>query len=232
MSTKASFDTSLARIIDHTLLTPEAQKEQIAQLCDEARAYGFAAVCVNPSYVRMCSSRLRGSTVKVCTVIGFPLGATSSAAKAYEAAQAIDEGAQELDMVINIGMLKSGDDSFVLKDMRSVATAAKQGGALLKVILETSLLTDEEKRKVCEFAKAVGADFVKTSTGFADGGATVADIQLMRSVVGPSMGVKASGGIRTSRQARSMILAGATRIGCSLSVQIVTEQNGPTDVGY
>ncbi len=231
-SERIPFDTSLASVIDHTLLLPEATQRQIERLCDEALAYGFAAVCVNPSHVGMCAKRLSGSRVKVCTVIGFPLGATSSQAKSFEAAQAIRDGAQEVDMVINIGMLKSGNDDFVLSDIQSVVAVAAEHGALTKVILETALLSEEEKKKGCALAKQAGADFVKTSTGFADGGATVDDIRLMRTAVGPSMGVKASGGIRTHSQARSLIQAGATRIGASLSVQIVTEQNDPKATGY
>ena len=231
-SVRVPFDTSLASIIDHTLLLPEATRQQIERLCREATTYGFATVCVNPSYVGICARRLSGSKVKVCTVIGFPLGATSSQAKAFEASQAIQDGAQEVDMVINIGMLKAGEDSFVLSDIQSVVDVAKKQGVLTKVILETALLDDKEKMKCCRLAKEAGADFVKTSTGFANGGATVDDIRLIRNAVGPSMGVKASGGIRTHSQARSLIQAGATRIGASLSVQIVTEQNDPIATGY
>jgi len=231
-SERVSFDTSLASIIDHTLLLPETTRQQIEQLCDEAKAYGFATVCVNPSYVEMCARRLNGSKVKVCTVIGFPLGATSSHAKALEATQAIKDGAQEVDMVINIGMLKSGEDSFVLSDIQSVVAVAKQHRVLTKVILETALLNAEEKTRGCTLAKEAGADFIKTSTGFANGGATVDDIRLIRNAVGASMGVKASGGIRTHSQAQSLIQAGADRIGASLSVQIVTEYNDPRASEY
>jgi len=231
-SERVPFDASLASIIDHTLLLPEATRQQIEQLCDEATTYGFATVCVNPSFVGICARRLDGSKVKVCTVIGFPFGATTSEVKAFEAAEAIQDGAQEVDMVINIGMLKTGEDGFVSSDIESVVAVAKQHGVLTKVILETALLDDEEIVKGCVLAKEAGADFIKTSTGFANGGATVDDIRLIRNAVGPSMGVKASGGIRTHSQARSLIQAGATRIGASTSVQIVTEQSDPIATGY
>lgn len=232
MSTNIPFDSSLASMIDHTLLDPEATKQQIAQLCDEARRYGFASVCVNPSYVRLCSERLSGTTVKVCTVVGFPLGASSSQAKAYEAGKAIEDGAQELDMVINIGMLKSGDVAYVESDIRSVVSVAKQHGVITKVIPEAALLTDEEKKMACRLAVNAGADFVKTSTGFAQGGATVEDVRLMREVVGSSLGVKAGGGIRTQSQARSFIDSGANRIGASASIQIVTQQDDAKATAY
>jgi deoxyribose-phosphate aldolase len=226
-----SFDSSLAGIIDHTLLTPEATKKHIEQLCDEALKYSFAAVCVNPSYVRLCVNRLRHSTVKVCTVIGFPLGATSSETKAFETKQALQDGAKEVDMVLNIGMLKAGDDGFVLDDIRTVVDAAKQHGGLTKVIIETALLLEPEKVRACLLAKVAGAEFVKTSTGFSKGGATFSDIRLIRRTVGPHMGIKASGGIRTRSQALSFVDAGATRIGSSLSVHIVTEQFDPKTAG-
>jgi deoxyribose-phosphate aldolase len=216
-----TFDTSLARMIDHTLLKPEATKQQIEQLCAEARQFQFASVCVNPCYVKYCAQLLRDSKVKVCTVIGFPLGATSTEAKVAEAEQALRDGAQELDMVINVGMLKSGMDAYVEQDIRAVARTVHRAGAILKVIIETGLLTDEEKVKACVLAKRAGADFVKTSTGFSKGGATAGDIRLMRKVVGSELGVKASGGVRTQEQARELIESGADRIGASASVKIV-----------
>jgi deoxyribose-phosphate aldolase len=213
-------------MIDHTLLKPDATRSQIEQLCDEAKHYGFASVCVNPSFVKLCAERLESTTVKVCTVIGFPLGATSTEAKVFEAQQAIRDGAEEVDMVINIGMLKSGEESYVEQDIRSVVNVAKRSGVLTKVIVETALLTDEEKRRACGLAKQAGADFVKTSTGFTRGGATVEDVRLMRRAVGSSMGVKASGGIRSSEDARVLVASGATRLGTSASVQIVTGAKG------
>lgn len=212
---------ALARTIDHTLLKPEATKEQITQLCLEAREYGFASVCVNPTWVKLCAQLLKGSEVKVCTVIGFPFGATEETVKAFEARLAIEQGASEVDMVINIGALKGRDLDLVARDIRGVVTTAHERGALVKVIIETTLLTDEEKTIACRLAKEAGADFVKTSTGFADGGATVHDVELMRRVVGPEMGVKASGGVRTYEDAEKMLQAGATRIGASASVKIV-----------
>ncbi len=217
----ARFDTSLARMIDHTLLKPEATKQQIEQLCAEARQFQFASVCVNPCYVKYCAQLLRDSKVKVCTVIGFPLGATTTEAKVAEAEQALRDGAQELDMVINVGLLKSGMDTYVEQDIRAVARTAHRASAILKVIIETGLLTDEEKVKACLLAKRAGADFVKTSTGFSKGGATAGDIRLMRKVVGSELGVKASGGVRTQEQARELIESGADRIGASASVKIV-----------
>jgi len=223
---QGSFDVTLARMIDHTLLKPDATGSQIERLCDEAKVYGFAAVCVNPSYVKLCAERLESTGVKVCTVIGFPLGATSTEAKVFEAQQAILDGARELDMVINIGMLKSGEETFVENDIRSVVKVAKRSGVLTKVILETALLTDDEKRRACWLAKEAGADYVKTSTGFAKGGATVEDVLLMRRAVGPSMGVKASGGIRSFEEARALIAGGASRLGTSASVLIVTGGKG------
>ena len=211
---------NLARMIDHTLLKPDAVRVEIEQLCAEALHYGFAGVCVNPSYVQTAAKLLRGSSVKVCAVIGFPLGATSTAAKVFETIQALQDGAQEVDMVINVGMLKSGDCSFVRNDIAAVVEAARIRNAATKVILETCLLTDEEIIIVCSLAKDAGADFVKTSTGFSKGGATVHDIALMRKTVGAAIGVKASGGIRTREQALAMIAAGATRIGTSSSILI------------
>jgi len=214
-------ETDLARMIDHTLLKPEATKEQVIQLCLEAKKYNFASVCINPSYVPVCAKLLRDTAVKVCTVIGFPLGATSTAAKAFETEHACRDGAKEIDMVINVGMLKSGDFDYIENDIFAVVSASRRYGALVKVILETGLLTDEEKIKACLLAKRAGADFVKTSTGFAKGGATAGDIALMRKVVGSAMGVKASGGVRTREEALAMVASGADRIGASASVKIV-----------
>jgi deoxyribose-phosphate aldolase len=214
-------ETDLARMIDHTLLKPEATKDQITQLCSEAKKYNFASVCINPSYVSLCAKFLRDTSVKVCTVIGFPLGATSTATKAFEAEQALRDGAKEIDMVINVGMLKSGEYEYVENDIFAVVTTGRRFSALTKVILETGLLTDEEKIKGCLLAKRAGADFVKTSTGFSKGGATVGDIALMRKVVGSAMGVKASGGVRTREEALAMVASGADRIGASASVKIV-----------
>jgi len=210
----------LAAMIDHTLLKPEATKDQIVKLCEEAVEFGFASVCINPTYVSLAADLLRNTPVKVCTVVGFPLGASTPLVKAVEARDAIAAGAREIDMVINIGALKSGDDDLVGRDIRAVVEAAR-GRALVKVILETALLTDDQKVKACLIAKAEGADFVKTSTGFGPGGATVEDVRLMRKVVGKEMGVKASGGIRNLESARKMIEAGASRIGASASVAIV-----------
>lgn len=214
-------DAALARMIDHTLLKPDATQEQIAQLCFEARKYGFASVCVNPTWVELCAKLLEGSPVKVCTVIGFPLGATPPEVKAFETQVALNKGATEIDMVINIGALKARDLELVARDIRGVVQTAHPRGALVKVILETALLTDEEKNIACLLSKEAGADFVKTSTGFASGGATVHDVELMRKAVGPQMGVKASGGVRTYEDAASMIRAGATRIGASAGVKII-----------
>jgi deoxyribose-phosphate aldolase len=216
----------IARMIDHTLLKPDATQEQIAQLCYEARKFGFAAVCVNPAWVKLCSQLLRGSPVHVCTVVGFPLGATPPEVKAYEAQQAIDDGAVEVDMVINIGALKSKDYAMVERDIATVARTSHAGGAILKVIIEAALLTDEEKVVACQLAKAAGADYVKTSTGFGPGGATVHDVELMRHAVGPEMGIKAAGGIRSYKDVKAMVTAGATRIGASAGVKIVQEAGG------
>ena len=218
--------TDIAKLIDHTLLKPEATRDQIVQLCREAREYGFAAVCVNPCYVKLAAELLRGSSVKVCSVVGFPLGATLPEVKAYEARRAIEEGAAEIDMVINIGALKSGDLELVKRDIASVVDVCHARGALCKVIIEAALLTDEEKVLACQLAKAAGADYVKTSTGFGPGGATVRDVALMRRTVGPEMGVKAAGGIRSYEAAKSMVEAGATRIGASAGVKIVQEARG------
>jgi deoxyribose-phosphate aldolase len=214
-------DLNLAKMIDHTLLKPDATQQEIAQLCFEARKYGFASVCVNPTWVSLCAELLKGSPVKVCTVIGFPLGATSSETKAFETETAIRQGATEIDMVINIGALKARDLDTVARDIRGVVNAAHARGILVKVIIETVLLTDEEKTIACLISKEAGADFVKTSTGFAGGGATIQDVALMRKTVGPEMGVKASGGVRTFEDAENMIKAGATRIGASAGVKII-----------
>ncbi|GJQ51358.1 MAG: hypothetical protein HKUEN02_02050 [Anaerolineaceae bacterium] len=214
-------ERSIAEMIDHTLLKPDATQQEIAQLCYEARRYGFASVCVNPTWVSLCAELLKGSDVRVCTVIGFPFGATSSESKAFEAETAIKQGATEIDMVINVGALKARDLNTVARDIRGVVHAAHTHGAIVKVIIETSLLTDEEKTIASLTAKEAGADFVKTSTGFAGGGATVHDVELMRRAVGPQMGVKASGGVRTREDAENMIRAGATRIGASAGVKIV-----------
>ncbi|MBA2501241.1 MAG: deoxyribose-phosphate aldolase [Pyrinomonadaceae bacterium] len=217
-----------ASLIDHTLLKPEATESDIRRLCEEAAKFSFASVCVNPTWVRSSACHLRGTGVPVCTVIGFPLGATLPDVKAYEARRAISHGAGEVDMVINIGALKSGDDCAVEYDIRSVVEAAHEFGVLCKVIIETALLTDEEKVRACLAAKRAGADFVKTSTGFAKGGATVHDVALMREAVGSELGVKASGGVRGLADARQMIEAGATRIGASVGVKIAQEASGIT----
>lgn len=211
----------LAKYIDHTLLRPDATLAEIEVLCDEALTFGFASVCINPTWVKVAAERLRGSSVKVCTVIGFPLGANTPDIKSMEARKALREGAREVDMVINIGALKSGDLELVRTDIEKVVDAAHESGAICKVILETSLLTDEEKVVASSLAKQAKADFVKTSTGFSGGGATVYDVALMRETIGPDMGVKASGGVRTLEDAEDMIAAGATRIGASAGVQIV-----------
>lgn len=212
----------LASMIDHTILKPEAGKEQVETICREAREYGFASVCVNSSYVPLCAELLRDTEVKVCTVIGFPLGAMSTAAKAAEARQAILDGAEELDMVIHIGMLKDGNNEYVEQDIHSVVEEAR-GKAAVKVIIETCLLSEEEKVRACMLAKKAGADYVKTSTGFSTGGATAEDIALMKNTVGKDMKVKASGGIRTREKAEKMRKAGADRIGTSSGIRIVEE---------
>lgn len=209
-----------AKYIDHTLLKADATEEAIVTLCQEAKKYEFASVCVNPTWVKAAAEVLEGSPVKVCTVIGFPLGASTSETKAFETTNAIQHGATEVDMVINIGALRSGDTDAVLNDMKAVVEAAGEL-AIVKVIIETSLLTDLEKRVVCELAVKAGVHFVKTSTGFSTGGATAEDVALMRSVVGPEMGVKASGGVRSFDDMKMMIDAGATRIGASSGVQIM-----------
>jgi deoxyribose-phosphate aldolase len=222
-SDKTTAERPIASLIDHTLLKPEATRDQIAQLCEEAKEYGFAAVCVNPTNVELAARLLKGSPVAVCIVVGFPLGATLSEVKAYEAQQAINHGAIEVDMVINIGALKSEDYELVERDIATVARTCHDNGAICKVIIEAALLTEEEKVTACQLAKKAGADYVKTSTGFGPGGATVEDVALMRRVVGPSMGIKAAGGIRTLKTATEMLEAGATRIGTSSGIQIVQE---------
>ncbi|WP_400164091.1 deoxyribose-phosphate aldolase [Brevibacillus sp. TJ4] len=211
---------NLNRYIDHTLLKPEATAAMIDKLCAEAKEHNFASVCVNPYWVKRCAELLAGTEVKVCTVIGFPLGATTTASKAAETKDAIANGAGEVDMVLNIGALKSGDLDSVKRDVAAVKQAA--GDVLLKVILETGLLTDEEKETACKLCVEAGADYVKTSTGFGQGGATVQDIALMRKTVGDKLGVKASGGVRDRETALAMIEAGASRIGTSSGVAIVT----------
>jgi deoxyribose-phosphate aldolase len=217
--------------IDHTLLKPEATLAQIEKLCDEAKTNEFCSVCVNSFYVKAAVKLLAGSQVKVCTVVGFPLGASTMETKRFEAMKAITEGAREIDMVINISAVKSGDWQYVLDDMSSLAQVCHQQGAILKVILETCLLTNEEKKMCCELAVKAGVDFVKTSTGFSTGGATIEDVKLMRAVVGPAMGVKASGGIRNAETAIAMIKAGATRLGTSASVEIA-KGAGDSGGGY
>lgn len=214
----------LAACIDHTLLKPTAADEQIGQLCREALASQFASVCVNPCHIRFVAAALAHSTVKACSVIGFPLGANSSRIKAAEAGQAVAEGAGEIDMVVNIGWVKSGRWVDVEEDMREVVQAA--GGALVKVIIETCFLTDEEKVAACTLAMSAGAHFVKTSTGFGSGGATAADVRLMRATVGPGLGVKASGGIRTLEDALAMLEAGANRLGTSSGMEILSQMPG------
>ena len=209
-----------AKMIDHTLLKTDARKVDLDKLLNEAKVHHFASVCVSPIWVSYAAEQLRGSGVKTCTVIGFPQGATPSVVKAFETSRAIEDGAEEVDMVIPVGRLKDQDYDYVRADIAAVVAAAK-GKALTKVIIETCLLTDEEKRTACRLAKEAGADFVKTSTGFSAGGATVADVRLMRETVGTEMGVKASGGVRSRADAEAMVAAGATRLGTSSGVQIV-----------
>lgn len=222
---------TLASYIDHTILKADTQVKDVEKLCKEAAEYKFASVCVNAVNVKQASALLKGSGVKVCTVVGFPLGATLPQVKAFEAQEAIKAGASEVDMVINVGALKSGQLDIVEQDIKAVADVCK-GKALLKVIIETCLLTDEEKVTACQLAKKAGADFVKTSTGFSTGGATVEDVKLMRRTVGDSMGVKASGGVRDLDTALKMIEAGATRIGASASVNIINDMKLAGDSGY
>lgn len=221
---------NLAKYIDHTILKPDASRDAVLKVCLEARENHFFSVCVNPYYVPLVKTELAGSDVKVCSVIGFPLGANTTGIKALEAKQAIDDGADEIDMVINVAALKNGELDLVAADIHAVAEACS-GRALLKVIIETCLLTDAEKVKACELAVAAGADYVKTSTGFSTGGATVSDILLMRKTVGPEIGVKASGGVRDRETALALVEAGASRIGASASVAIVTGEHTPVQ-GY
>ena len=216
----------LARFIDHTKLGPDATPQEIDRLCDEALEYGFATVCVNPTWVQRCAARLRGSQVRVTSVVGFPLGANASDVKMLETRRALRDGAREIDMVINIGALKAGDHELVQTDIAKVVEACREVGAVSKVIIEAALLTDEEKVVACSLAKAARADFVKTSTGFGPGGATVFDVALMRETVGPDMGVKAAGGIHSVEDVKDMISAGATRIGASAGISIVTGSGG------
>lgn len=213
--------TEIAGMIDHTLLKADATQEQIFRLCEEARRFEFAAVCVNSYWVPFALQMLADTSVAVCTVAGFPLGASSTAAKVAEAGEAVDSGAGEIDMVLNVGALRSGDARHVRLDIEAVVEGCHRGGAITKVILETALLTDAQKEEACRIARDAGADFVKTSTGFGLAGATTSDVELMRRVVGPRMGVKAAGGIRTLRDFEAMVAAGASRIGASSSVQII-----------
>lgn len=222
----AEVPSDLARYIDHTLLRPDASAAEIDRLCDEAAEYRFASVCVNPAWVRRCAERLRGSDVAVASVIGFPFGATLSDVKAFETRRAIRDGAREIDMVINIGALKSGGYDLVREDIARVSDACHESGVANKVIIEAALLSDEEKVMACRLAQQARADMVKTSTGYAKGGATVFDVALMRETVGPRMGVKAAGGIRTAADVQDMIAAGATRIGASAGVSIVSGERG------
>ena len=221
---------NLSRYIDHTLLKADATENEVIKLCNEAKEYDFFSVCINPGFVELAAKELRESNVAVCTVIGFPLGASTSETKAFETRDAIQKGAAEVDMVINISKLKDKKDEEVLKDIKAVVDAADKK-ALVKVIIETCLLTDEEKERACKLAKDAGADFVKTSTGFSTGGATKEDIALMRKTVGTEMGVKASGGVRTYEDAVTMIESGATRIGASASIAIVTASKAQSS-GY
>ncbi|HET9360942.1 MAG TPA: deoxyribose-phosphate aldolase [Vicinamibacterales bacterium] len=216
----------VAGMIDHTLLKPDATRKEIEALCREASEYGFASVCVNPTWVALCASLLRGSQVAVCSVVGFPLGATTPDTKQYETRRAIFDGAREIDMVVNVGALKSGDLPLVGRDIEAVTSACREGGALSKVIIEAALLTDDEKVAACTLAKAAGADYVKTSTGFGPGGATAADVALMRRTVGEELGVKAAGGVRDLDALKAMVAAGATRIGASAGVRIVQQSRG------
>ena len=228
---------SVAGMIDHTLLKPDAARADIEKLCREAAEFHFATVCVNPTWVALCAALLRGTGVGVCSVVGFPLGATTADVKHYETRRAIFDGATEIDMVINIGALKSGDLTVVERDIAAVVQPCREATVISKVILEVALLTDDEKIAACTLAKAAGADFVKTSTGFASGGATAADVALMRRVVGADMGVKAAGGVRDYEGLKAMVAAGATRVGASAGVKIVQESTGqrpatPAAAGY
>src|SRR3989440_6657028 len=218
--------SGVASMIDHTLLKPDATRQQIEELCREAAQFKFATVCVNPTWVATCARLLQGSGVLVCSVVGFPLGATTADVKGYETQRAIFDGAREIDTVINVGALKSGDLRTVEKDIEAVVAPCRACGALSKVIIEAALLTDDEKVTACTLAKAAGADYVKTSTGFGPGGATAADVALMRRVVGAEMGVKAAGGVRDLEGVKAMIAAGATRVGASTGVKIVQQARG------
>jgi deoxyribose-phosphate aldolase len=223
--------SGVAALIDHTLLKPEATRQQIEELCREAAQYGFATVCVNPAWVRLAAQLLAGSGVAVCSVVGFPLGATTADVKAYEARRAIFDGAREIDMVINVGALKSGDYRVVEHDIEAVTSPCRDCGALSKVIIEAALLTDDEKVTACTLAKAAGADYVKTSTGFGPGGATAGDVALMRRAVGAEMGVKAAGGVRDFEGLQAMVAAGATRVGASAGVKIVQQAREARQAG-
>ena len=227
---------TVASMIDHTLLRPDATRTDIEKLCREAAEFHFATVCVNPAWVALAATLLRGSGVGVCSVVGFPLGATTPDVKHYEARRAIFDGASEIDMVINVGALKSGDLQVVARDIEAVVGPCQEAGAVCKVIIEAALLTDDEKVAASTLAKAAAADFVKTSTGFASGGATSADVALMRRVVGAEMGIKAAGGVRDYEGMKAMVAAGATRVGASAGVKIVQESQGqkaaPTTAGY
>jgi deoxyribose-phosphate aldolase len=216
----------VASMIDHTLLKPDAARGDIEALCREAAEYKFASVCINPTWVALCATLLQSSGVKVCSVVGFPLGATTPDTKHYETRRAIFDGAREIDMVINVGALKSGEVRVVERDIEAVTSPCREAGALSKVIIEAALLTEDEKIAACTLAKAAGADYVKTSTGFGPGGATVADVALMRRVVGEGMGVKAAGGVRDLESLKAMVAAGATRVGASAGVRIVQESQG------
>jgi deoxyribose-phosphate aldolase len=218
-----NFDRSVARLIDHTILKPEAVRDEIRQTCAEALQFEFASVCINPFWTKLVAAELGGSPVKVCTVAGFPLGANHPAAKVAETLGALRDGADEIDMVINIGALRSGEREVVKSDIQGVVLASHGHGAIVKVIIETALLDDAQKLLACRLAQDAGADFVKTSTGFSKAGATVPDVMLMRRAVGSSMGVKASGGIRTLADLKAMVAAGATRVGASASVKIMQE---------
>lgn len=222
-------DSNIAALIDHTLLKPDATAADIRRVCTEALKFGFATVCVNPCWVKLAAAELDGSPVKVCTVVGFPLGANSTETKSFETILALQQGAREIDMVINIGALRGGERELVRSDIQSVSAATHANGAILKVIIETALLDDAQKVLACRIAQDAGADFVKTSTGFSKGGATAEDVALMRRTVGKALGVKASGGIRTLADLKAMVAAGANRIGASASVRIIRETAEETD---
>jgi len=221
----------IASMIDHTLLKPDATRQEIEELCREAAKFEFATVCVNPAWVALAAQRLAGTRVGVCSVVGFPLGATTCDVKGYETRRAIFDGAREIDMVINVGALKSGDLRVVERDIEAVTTPCRESGVLSKVIIEAALLTDDEKVTACTLAKAAAADYVKTSTGFGPGGATAADVALMRRVVGSEMGVKAAGGVRDLESLKAMVAAGATRVGASAGVKIVQQARGEKTSG-